>query len=275
MKIISFDVGIKNLACCIVDISSETEYQILYWNVLNLTETIEYGSCCYEGCHQKVKYMSHDEKYYCTKHAKKNDIKPIPEHLVENKIKKLSQKELLYMAKDNNIAIQEKRPTKKSLLEKINIYTKDNYLLCIPSLPKASEMDLIQVGRQIDIKFRNNIEKFEPFDFVLIENQISPIASRMKTIQGMIAYHFIIRNNETTIKFISAANKLNAFCDTSKTDYNQRKKMAVQIAKQLLNDNLNFSEYRTALEKNSKKDDLADCFLQLLWFLINEKKINL
>ena len=32
-------------------------------------------------------------------------------------------------------------------------------------------------------------------DIILLENQISPIANRMKTLQGMIAQYFIINNN--------------------------------------------------------------------------------
>tara|TARA_B100001094_G_scaffold255282_1_gene254209 strand:+ start:1474 stop:1665 length:192 start_codon:yes stop_codon:yes gene_type:complete len=36
-KIISFDVGIKNLAYCILEKSNET-FKILHWNIINILE---------------------------------------------------------------------------------------------------------------------------------------------------------------------------------------------------------------------------------------------
>ena len=44
MKIISFDVGIKNLACCVLDVCQENSHEskILYWDVLNLTNPTIY-----------------------------------------------------------------------------------------------------------------------------------------------------------------------------------------------------------------------------------------
>ena len=45
--------------------------------------------------------------------------------------------------------------------------------------------------------------------YVIIENQIGPLAIRMKTIQGMIVQYFIMSNlNVEHIEFISASNKL-------------------------------------------------------------------
>ena len=38
MKIISFDVGIKNMAYCIFDLSLNTTISISQWNVLNLID---------------------------------------------------------------------------------------------------------------------------------------------------------------------------------------------------------------------------------------------
>ena len=58
-------------------------------------------------------------------------------------------------------------------------------------------MDLIEIGVNLD-KYFNKMFSFDKDDseimkpdIILIENQISPIANRMKTIQGMIAQFFI------------------------------------------------------------------------------------
>ena len=100
---------------------------------------------------------------------------------------------------------------------------------------------------------------------VIIENQISPIANRMKTIQGMIAQYFIMRNEDIQIDFISAGNKLKD-CDIElKSKYSDRKKLSIQVCL----DNID-EEWNSFFKSHSKKDDLADSFLQGLWFINNK-----
>ena len=103
-------------------------------------------------------------------------------------------------------------------------------------------------------------------DIVIIENQISTIASRMKTLQGMIAQYFIMKY-VPCIEFISAANKLKMFMTKKKTTYTERKIESVEVTKNLLETLPQFNEYKGYLDKNKKKDDLADCFLQGIYYL--------
>ena len=42
MKILSIDVGMKNLAFCLFEITDSMEYQILKWDVLNLCKDKEH-----------------------------------------------------------------------------------------------------------------------------------------------------------------------------------------------------------------------------------------
>ena len=89
----------------------------------------------------------------------------------------------------------------------------------------------------------------------------------MKTIQGMIA-QFYIMNNKDDIEFISASNKLKYFIGKDKTTYNERKKLSIEITKNILiSDNSNWSE---TINKSNKKDDLADSFLQGLWYILEK-----
>ena len=269
MKIISFDVGIKNLACCVLEIYENEEFKILFWDVLNLTNPTLYPPCCIENCKQKVKhYMHNTDIYYCTKHSKKNPNNHflVPENLLMKSLKVCGQKELCITAQENNLKI-EKRTTKKQLIAILDNYVNDNYLIPIPPEQKASSIDLISVGKEMNSVFEKKLECYEPYDYVIIENQISPIANRMKTVQGMIAYHFIMRNSLSSIHFISASNKLNTFTDDKIENYSDRKKAAVEITKQLLVKYKGFEPYQNYLHKNGKKDDLADCFLQLLYFV--------
>ena len=45
MKLISFDIGIKNLAYCIFDIDN-TSIKIVDWNVLNLIKSLDHPPVC-------------------------------------------------------------------------------------------------------------------------------------------------------------------------------------------------------------------------------------
>ena len=45
MKLISIDVGIKNLACCIFDISNNN-YTITSWDIIDLCETTKEKCIC-------------------------------------------------------------------------------------------------------------------------------------------------------------------------------------------------------------------------------------
>ena len=65
--IISFDVGIKNLAYCIIDNSGET-YEITHWDVANLCG--EKPTCCYKTkkgvCGKTASYNFKQKDYYFT-----------------------------------------------------------------------------------------------------------------------------------------------------------------------------------------------------------------
>ena len=53
---------------------------------------------------------------------------------------------------------------------------------------------------------------FSQLHYVIIENQISPIANRMKSIQGMLTQYFITKD-VPHIEYISAINKLSSLSD--------------------------------------------------------------
>ena len=166
-----------------------------------------------------------------------------------------------------------KKLSKDELIKIIKDYVYNNYLEQIIKV-NANDINLIDIGRNLNIEFNKFFEKIDikTIDVVLLENQISPIANRMKTLQGMIAQYFII-NNIMTIEFISSINKLKLFIDNKKTTYNERKKLSIEYTKEILikydlQNNLRF------FLDSSKKDDLADSFLQGLYYLINNNTIT-
>ena len=124
-------------------------------------------------------------------------------------------------------------------------------------------MSLVEIGISIRNAFDNSI--FQSLDTIIIENQISPIANRMKTIQGMIAQFFIMKGMED-VHFVSASNKLKPYVK-GKTTYKERKAIGILTTQKLIHDNEDISLWNKHFSEHSKKDDLADSFLQGLWYM--------
>lgn len=202
MKVLSIDIGIKNLAHCLFNVNNGIH--IIGWDVINLTN--EY-KC--KICNKKAIYQENYD-YFCKKHKTLNcnDL---------NYVKSCD-----YNLKDLGITLKEK-------------------------------YDLIFKDHQIDI--------------ILIENQIGPLANRMKTLQGMIIQYWIMKN-VTNINCISSSNKLKLFIK-GKTSYKERKAKSIEITKIIL-----MQEWLDHFNSHKKKDDLADTFLQGIWYFYQNKLIN-
>ena len=104
--------------------------------------------------------------------------------------------------------------------------------------------------------------RFPEIDVVLIENQIGPLASKMKAVQGLVVQYWLMRGAK--VECISACNKLKLF-HVGKTTYAQRKKLSIHYTTLLLEQN----NLHTQFHHHKKKDDLADTFLQGVWYLQN------
>jgi hypothetical protein len=293
MKVISFDVGIKNMAYCIFECSDTCK--ILKWDVLNLMEenVVEQPICScinvlktkkniQKPCTKKAKYGKND-KYYCDKHAKETN-----QYIIRPKKYQGSQLNKNKLVDLNTIAMQhfiiddtttEKR-LKKDVLKMITEYFDKVCFdeITIGKQKKASEIDLIDIGRNMKRRL-DEIPEVNELDWVVIENQISPIANRMKTIQGMLAQYFIMNNPDTDISFISSSNKLKQFSfhkiekrepnqteEITNKNYKENKKNGVYYSLKLLEQNDNLNEWIETLN-TKKKDDLADSFLQGIWAL--------
>lgn len=256
MLILSIDIGIKNFAICLIKFENNN-YSIVEWDVLDLSGIPNY-ICSNVDCNNKAKYFK-NENYYCLKHAKKSTYQLPDKSMKPNYIKKRKLNELLEYTKKLNILTSDK-PKKDELFKLLDEYIKDKYLCSIEN--KSCEyMDLISIGRnmmqQFDEKFKNyNIDK------VIIENQIGPLAIRMKTLQGMTTQYFIMTSN-CDIHFISSQNKLKDFINQKDITYRERKKLGIEICQNIFKETSTIEYFN----KHKKKDDLADSFLQGLWYI--------
>ena len=311
MRVISIDVGIKNLAYCILEQNNDI-YNVIQWDVINLCGEAPLCNCSLKPkvkkgkkvsvdtnqnniitiCNKKATYrkvINNNTLYYCQVHAKQSEYL-LPDNSVK-KFKSWKRDVLISYAASQNIALPiNVTITKDILIKHIGDYLENKLLERISSV-SANEMTLIQMGiklvaefdRVLGHKVLGHLNDMALLDHIIIENQISPIANRMKTLQGMIAQYFIMRD-KPTISFISSANKLKMFAkektidvsenketDKNKNSYDERKKEGVRIVKELLEENKiisnNAINWLDHFSLHKKKDDLADSFLQGAWFL--------
>jgi len=137
--------------------------------------------------------------------------------------------------------------------------------ICDPKM-NANHLTMVDLAKGLFTA----LETIDKIDLILIENQIGQNAIRMKSLQGMITMYFISKG-KYNIHYWNAGNKLKRFLKT-KTTYTERKKIGVKLTNYLLEEH--FPEQITYFKGHKKKDDLADCFLQLFDYLKNKKKIN-
>ena len=259
--IISIDVGIKNLSYCIF---SET-HQALHihdWGVIDLCSDDAHRICSHTTkkgvCGKRASYTFGGASYFCGTHIKKCNIQPAPdEYYKARKQKKLTKSSTDVLCKSYD------HQDKDTILQHIF----ENSTTKLIKTTSASGMDMVDIGRAISIKLSAVVNKAS-ISKVLIENQIGPIANRMKCIQGMITQFFIERCIYD-ISFVSSSNKLRYY-DVPKKTYKERKQSGIEITRKLLKENKLFSNWEDCFNNHKKKDDLADSLLQGLWFINNK-----
>lgn len=326
MRVISFDVGIKNMAFCLFDVSV-SHVSILQWDILNLTDssnTTKNKPLCNciippkkknekgenKKCNNLAKYQKND-MFFCNKHASKSNAYIIREKECRpNAINKLKVDQLKELFVKYNIVLPETKKTRTELITHANDWFSSHCFDVVEETKskRADEYNLVDIGKNLKKKL-GEIPDLDQISIVLIENQISPIANRMKTIQGMLAQYFIMINDSVHIEFVSSSNKLSQLTRSSplgekevdvKTNektiknnekrettdtfsqsteskpskYKQNKKDGIQVCGELLDHYESLHSWKHVLNNNDKKrDDLADCFLQGVWYLRKTKKI--
>ena len=285
MKILSIDVGIKNLAFCLfAKPEGSDNFTITKWDVVNISEK-ETFKCNFIDktgvCNKPAKFKKED-KCFCLKHSKKQEYQ-IPSS--EQKPSFINKQKIqnLYDIADKHSIKYAPKVKKTELIDLINEHISNTYFQPVETT-NAGEVNLFDIGKNIKHHFDTLFSKEERIDYVIIENQISPIATRMKTIQGMIVQYFVMSPVKTeNIEFISASNKLKGLTvkglttnlkeekieKSDKAKYNDRKKLGIEKCLEMLNNDFRFTNQLDHFSNHKKKDDLSDSFLQGLWFINN------
>jgi len=268
MKLLSIDVGMKHLAYCLFSTGDAGSYTIDKWGIIDLCNSEHQQQCSGIMKKNNAKCMRtsrfyKNKAYYCKIHAK-NKAYLIPSNDMKySKLKYKKVRELKAICHERNYSVQ-KKSKKADYLEAILSDLSQNYFNFVPSVD-SRKIDLITYGRQIKKAFTHQFINHH-IDCVLIENQVGPLALRMKVLQGMIMQHFI-EHDYPLIKEISPANKLKAFPQSKKISYRERKKLSIQVTAQVLGQTPTLTTWLPYFKTHTKKDDLADAFLQGRWYI--------
>ena len=295
------------MAYCVLSSTQNTDAPIMIhdWNVLSMIEeaapAIFPCNCMIAGknkkiepkmCNKAAKYSKFDQ-YFCDRHAKiyKQYIIPTKKHSSAF-IKKQKVPDLVALCNTHMLLLNLDAKTlkKDKLIEILSGFYKQMCFDPIVTLKSknANEIDLIHIGKSIKRLF-DQLPDIDTITHVLIENQISPIANRMKTIQGMLAQYFIMKNDSIHIDFVSSSHKLNQFKqiaaireptnvitdagtgtgagESSKTNphYKAHKSDGITYCQEILEKNATLTHWNISMNTR-KKDDLADAFLQGMWY---------
>lgn len=308
MKIISIDVGIKNLSFCVFDVTVDGVMRVVQWE--NIDVSVKNEPKCMEivfpktktkttGKHKNKKQkieeadtdinididiagtlcdkpakFTKDGQCYCLKHAKNHPYLPPSSELKPSFLNKQKLASLTALA-DKYKLTYTCPPKKAGLLASFREFI-DTYCFAPVTQISAKEVDLDTIGRNLQSKFD---EMFYPEETtittytVLIENQLGHLADKMTTVQGMITLYFIMKDNQNQINFISPIHKLEDFTPPGvKLDYKQRKRLGITTCLGMVKTDSRFMEWEAFVLKHSKKDDLCDCFLQGLWYITHQLK---
>lgn len=294
-KTLSFDVGIKNLAYCVMSKQNDKTipFKVYDWNIINvLNQTIPKCSFDIEvfddasknkPCSKNasfVSYINNTEYFFCRAHKVKHTTLLNTNNLpIFNGIAKNTHK----CIKCNKNATFEYNNEHYCTIHKnsfINAIKKNTALKSVKQM-NCNNLSIDDIKIKL-FNILDNMPNLLLVDNVIIENQPSLKNPKMKSIANALWDYFVIRgiidkkNNSTikTVQFICPSNKLKVDEDltiktlsSSKDDtqkYKLTKQLAVIYCKQLLK---NDAHNLNVMNNHVKKDDLADCFLQGCWFL--------
>lgn len=148
---------------------------------------------------------------------------------------------------------------------------------------KCKNFSLNEITRRLYIKLKSELEDYDITE-ILLENQPCMKNPMMKSVQMIIYGYFqyqtlLLDRKIKNILFISASNKLkvgkhfdhinnNENITKIKSKYTRNKKLAIEytnwIVEHRVNNNKELNEF---FNKHKKKDDLADAFLQGLYYI--------
>jgi len=281
--ILSWDVGIVNLAYCLVEKTNNKEFKIKKWDIINLQERkrCEGKDRNNNDCTKKViKYINIDgtDKYFCNTHAKS---------YITTQSSRFSQcnnnEKCVHINKNNKLCNRKAQmniPSTQTKSSKSISYCK-THLKIYQTLKKIrpSKSSLQTLAKKL-FAILDTVTEFKTMDEVLIENQPTLKNPTMKTIASLLFSYFILRGCDD-VKFICPSNKLKVSKTANskvKSQENERKiykmtkELGIKFCKELIKKD---KENTVFINKQKKQDDLCDAFLQCYHYMFCKEGVPL
>jgi hypothetical protein len=176
MKLVSFDVGLRNLAVCILEGTSRKDVKIVHWDLIDVMAEmngIDHPLCI--KCKKAANWKLNDQ-YACTKHKSNSKT------FTKTSLMKLSLDQL----KEQALPLQINGRTKKSLVDGLYTHYATNvWKRCIKSCKQGSVVDLASA---IKDSFDARKKLWEGSDLVIFEQQPD---KRMMAVQAMMHMWFV------------------------------------------------------------------------------------
>jgi hypothetical protein len=285
---LGWDVGIRNLAYCLIDYEPEPKkidkskknknnlnkdsldeqkpnvcMKVVDWGVISLVKNHinEPVFCCYcmgnqKTCGKKAFYLEKNNKEigYCKVHSKK-----VSKELIE-----YSEKIICSCESCNAEATRYHPDTETYYCTK---HTPKNIKdECEKIVKNVSKTPLLQLGKSL-FKELNKLPILLKATNIVIENQPVLKNPTMKSIQMMLYSYFIMKKNEDSVDnpkllemvLMSAKNKLKIYdgpkidkFDNLKSEYSKNKKLAIEHCKYFIQDDPHWNSFFNETSKNKK-----------------------
>lgn len=254
VKVLAFDIGIKNLAFCILE--GKHVHALENCNLLTPVEKIHCSSC------KSLAKFTVNSIPVCKRHVLKT-------HTCIDKSPTLQ--ELRAFAKEKGVMTT--KQTKENLIDAL----KDTYAfpLVQPKEPKASVQSLTQLHDALRVFVNKWWTMFLSCTYVLLENQPAFKNPHMKSVQVLLfatlREKFIQNGSCPTFHLVHAKKKVKD-AEAGDAGYAERKSKSEQKLKDLFQSNtLGPTTIFDAWNAAKKKSDMADALCMCDDFLSNTK----
>ena len=251
MKLISFDIGLRNLAVCVLEGTSRTDMRIVAWDVIDVVaeKNGHTRTACFKCAKPAMWVQAGAGTQACSRHRPKSLT------MTKAALTKKTIPELQDMGKTYGFTGK----TKKDLVGRIWTEMSKSGWAKFKGNARAPGGGVLDLVNGIVTCLDKRADWWRDADLAIFENQLD---RRMFAVQAMMHMYCACRGFRT--KGVSAIHKLDniATATDATGTYRGRKKTGIVHC-----DALCPPANHEFFKSHKKKDDLADSFLQGLYFL--------
>ena len=269
-RILAFDIGIKNLAWCVLDEQNDT-YKILGWdnyNLLSSESNVESTKITCIHCTAKANYKYKD-KHTCVRHCPPGF--PALRDLSGNLLKKIPAVGLMktILAEKNAPKIPSKKLDLQLELEKYF-----SLPIELKKVSKAPDMGLVEIHESMRKLIQQQKALWSSCAIILLENQPVFKNPTMKSVQILLfaTLRDLLDSPVPTVKLVHAGKKVQG-AETGDAGYKERKAGSeARVEKFFESPNiLGVETWKHVWKQAKKKSDLADALCMCLDGLRKER----